>query len=253
MRVFFFRIRTAKKKALIQRFRASIAAMTTAADLIAELERHADPAAVAGLVRYGIVTADRVLGMSVNTIRAIARPHRKRHDLALTLWEAGIYEARFLAVMVDDPAQVTPAQMDHWRSGFDNWATCDTACFDLFDRTPHAFDAVDRWANLSDEFGRRASFALLASVALHAKKLPDQPFLDRLPLIDAAASDSRNFVKKGVSWALRGVGRRSAALHHASTALAERLAASKIASERWIGKDALKDFTNPKLLAKLGL
>ncbi|MEZ0242735.1 MAG: DNA alkylation repair protein [Sphingomonas sp.] len=225
--------------------------MTTAADLIAELEANADSAAVDGLKRYGIVTADRVLGMSVNTIRAIAKPHRKRHDLALELWETGIYEARFLAVMVDDPAQVTPAQMDHWRGGFDTWATCYTACFDLFDKTPHAFDAIDRWANLNDEFGRRASFALLASIALHAKKLPDQPFLDRLPLIEAAASDSRNFVKKGVSWALRGIGRRSPALHAASIALSERLASSKIASERWIGKDALRDLSKPKLLAKL--
>ncbi|MCW3846460.1 DNA alkylation repair protein [Sphingomonas sp. LB-2] len=225
--------------------------MTGAAELIAELEAHADPASVDGLKRYGIVTADRVLGMSVNTIRQIAKPHRKQHGLALQLWEAGIYEARFLAVMVDDPAEVTPEQMDHWRSGFDNWATCDTACFDLFDRTPHAFAAIDRWAPLKGEFDRRASFALLASVALHLKKLPDQPFLDRLPLIEAAAADPRNFVKKGVSWALRGVGRRSPALHAASMALSERLAGSKIASERWIGKDALKDLSNPKLLAKL--
>lgn len=225
--------------------------MTTPADLIAELERHADPGIRDGLKRYGIVTADRTIGVRVGDIRAIAKPHRKQHALALELWETGVYEARFLAVMIDDPAQVTPEQMDHWRSGFDNWATCDTACFDLFDKTPHAFDAIDRWATLNDEFGRRASFALLASVALHAKKLPDQPFLDRLPLIEAAASDSRNFVKKGVSWALRGIGRRSPALLHASLTLSERLAASENATERWVGKDALKDFNNPKLLAKL--
>ena len=227
--------------------------MTAAADLIAELEAHADPAAVDSLKRYGIVTADRVLGMSVNTIRTIARPHRRRHDLALELWKAGIYEARFLAVMVDDPAQVTPAQMDAWRAGFDNWATCDTACFDLFDKTPHAFAAIDRWANLNEEFGRRAAFALLASVALHAKTLPDQPFLARLPLIEAAASDSRNFVKKGVNWSLRAIGRRSAPLNHAALALAKRLAASTVTSERWVGKDALKYLTEAKLRARIDL
>ena len=225
--------------------------MTTTADLIAELEARADSGVREGLRRYGIVTADRTIGVRVGDIRAIAKPYRKQHALALELWEAGIYEARFLAVMIDDPAQVTPVQMDHWRSSFDNWATCDTACFDLFDKTPHAFDAIDRWANLNDEFGRRASFALLASVALHAKKLPNQPFLDCLPLIEAAASDSRNFVKKGVSWALRGIGRRSPDLLRASVALSERLAASQNATERWIGKDALRDFNNPKLLAKL--
>lgn len=227
--------------------------MTTAADLVAMLEARADPAIREGMKRFGIVTADRTLGLSVGDIRALAKPYRKNHALALELWETGIYEARFLAVAIDDPAQVTPEQMDHWRSAFDNWATCDTACFDLFDRTPYAFDAIDRWANLNEEFGRRAAFALLASVALHLKKLPDQPFLDRLPLIDAAASDSRNFVKKGVNWALRAVGRRSPGLHRASVTLSERLAASQIASERWVGKDALAYLSNPKLLAKLGL
>jgi len=227
--------------------------MTTAADLIAQLEARADPAIRVGMKRFGIVTSDRTLGMAVGDIRALAKPHRKNHALALELWEAGIYEARILAVAIDDPAQVTPEQIDHWRSAFDNWTTCDTACFDLFDKTPHAFDEIDRWAGLNDEFRRRASFALLASVALHAKKLPDQPFLDRLLLIEAAASDSRNFVKKGVSWALRGVGRHSPGLYRASAALSERLAASQNPTERWIGKDALKDFTNPKLLAKLGL
>ena len=225
--------------------------MPAVTDLIAELEAHADPAIRDGLNRYGIVTADRTIGVRVGDIRAIARPHRKNHELALELWETGIYEARFLAVMVDDPAHVTPEQMDHMRSGFDNWATCDTACFDLFDKTPHAFDAIDRWAGLNDEFGRRAAFALLASVALHAKKLPDQPFLDRLKLIEAAAADGRNFVKKGVNWALRAIGRRSPALNRASIDLAERLAASKVASERWVGKDALKALQDSKLQARL--
>lgn len=226
--------------------------VTAAADLIAQLEARADPAIATGMKRFGIVTADRALGLSVGDIRTIAKPHRKNHALALELWEQPIYEAKILAVAVDDPAQVTPAQMDHWRSGFDNWATCDTACFDLFDKTPHAFDAIDRWAKLEGEFDRRAAFALLASVALHAKKLPDAPFIERLALIEAHAFDPRNFVKKGVNWALRGIGNRSAGCHAAALATAERLAASKLAPERWNGKDAVRALTNPKLMAKLG-
>lgn len=227
--------------------------MITAADLIAELEANATGNAEASMKRFGIVTADRALGMSVDAIRAIAKPHRKQHGLALNLWETGIYEARFLAVFVDDPAQVTQDQMDSWRGDFDNWATCDTACFHLFDKTPHAFDAIDRWAPLEGEFDRRASFALLASVALHAKKLPDQPFIDRLALIETYAGDPRNFVKKAVNWALRGIGNRSAGCHRAALAVAERLAASPVAPARWNGKDAVRALNNPKLRAKLGV
>ncbi|NWP15451.1 DNA alkylation repair protein, partial [Escherichia coli] len=108
-----------------------------------------------------------------------------------------------------EPKALTAQGMDRWAARFDNWATCDTACFDLFDKSPLAWDAVRRWAEDEREFVRRAAFALLAGLALHARKLDDAPVLEALPLIEAHAGDPRNFVKKGVSWALRAIGMRS--------------------------------------------
>ena len=37
------------------------------------------------------------------TIKALAKELGKDHDLAEELWQSGIYEARILAAMVDDP------------------------------------------------------------------------------------------------------------------------------------------------------
>jgi 3-methyladenine DNA glycosylase AlkD len=146
-----------------------------------------------------------------------------------------------LACLVDDLDQVTPEQMDDWRAGFDNWAIVDTACFKLFDRSPHAWAKIAAWAALNDEFGRRAAFALLACLALHDKMADDQPFLDGLALVERAASDGRNFVKKAVNWALRAIGlRESPVLKTAALETARRLAASPEASARWIGKDAVR-------------
>jgi 3-methyladenine DNA glycosylase AlkD len=98
---------------------------------------------------------------------------------------------------------------------------------------------------------RRGSFALLASLALHDKRAPDEPFVACLPLIEDAAGDGRNFVKKGVSWALRGIGRRNPALNAPAVALAARLAASPLAPARWVGKDALKELTSLAVLQRL--
>ena len=191
--------------------------------------------------RYGIHTPD-AFGVMMRDMQKVAKDIGKNHDLALALWDTGTYEARMVAAMIDDPAKVTPAQMDRWCKSFDNWAICDTVCFKLFDRTPHAFDKVVRWAGRREEFVKRAGFALLASVALHDKKAADEPFLKCLPLIEKAADDERNFVKKGVSWALRGIGKRNARLQAAAAEVARRLAASDQAAARWIGKDALKEF-----------
>jgi 3-methyladenine DNA glycosylase AlkD len=131
--------------------------------------------------------------------------------------------------------------MDRWCRDFDSWAICDTVCFHLFDRTPHALRKVEQWSRRRDEFARRAAFALLASLALHDKCSADEAFARCLPLVEAAAADERNFVKKSVSWALRAVGKRSPGLRVAAAEVARRLAASPQPAPRWIGKDALKE------------
>jgi 3-methyladenine DNA glycosylase AlkD len=191
--------------------------------------------------RYGIVVA-KALGVPMAKMQLVAKPLGRNHGLAAALWKTGWYEGRMVACMIDDPADVTPEQMDGWRADFDNWAITDTVCFKLFDQTPHAFAKIDAWARLKDEFGRRAAFALLASVALHGRGEPSD-YLQRLPLIEAAATDERNFVKKGVNWALRAIGgKKSPALRSAARKLATKLAGSTDKTARWIGKDALRAF-----------
>jgi len=210
-------------------------------DTLAWLARTGSQKNVDGMARYGITTRGRVFGVSVGALRARAKTIGRDHDVARALFETDVYEARMLACFVDEPSAVTPAQMDAWCRTFDNWAICDTACFHLFDKTPHAFRQVHAWATRAPEFERRAAFALLASLALHLKGDDDEEFIRALPLVDAAASDGRNFVKKAVSWALKGMGMRSRALHTRAVALATALAASDDAARRFVGRDALRD------------
>ncbi|HTV21568.1 MAG TPA: DNA alkylation repair protein [Polyangiaceae bacterium] len=215
------------------------------------LEAHSSEKTRDGMARYGIV-AQHALGVTVGDIRSLGKRIGENHALARELWRTGIYEARLLAAFVADPDALGSSEMDRWCRDFDNWAVCDTLCFHLFDRTPHAFGRIRAWATRREEFVKRAAFALLASVALHDRRTSDEPFAACLPLIEAAADDERNFVKKGVSWALRGVGARSRALHAACVELAERLAAAGPA-ERWVGKDALRDLTRAKVRAGLAV
>jgi 3-methyladenine DNA glycosylase AlkD len=191
------------------------------------------------LARFGI-SASNALGVSMANIQAIGKRLERSHELATALWDTGVYEARMLTAFVDEPARVTAVQMDRWRRGFDNWAICDTLCFHLFDRTPHAWGKVERWSKDRDEFGKRASFALLACLGAHDKAAPDQSFLDSFPIIESGAIDDRNFVKKAVSWALRAIGHRNPTLHAEALKLAQRLADSEAASARWVGRDAFR-------------
>ena len=192
------------------------------------------------MARYGIV-AKKAYGVSVGEMRAMAKKIGRDHALAGKLYQSGWQEGRMLAVLIDDPALVTSRQMDAWAKAFENWADCDTACFHLFDKTPLAWKKIEQWSTRKEEFVKRAAFALLASVALHDKKAPDDPFLNSLELIERGAADDRNFVKKGVSWALRGIGHRNPKLHAAAMKTATKLSKSEIAPARWVGKDAIRD------------
>ena len=213
-------------------------------EILAFLKRHGTKRNREGMARYAIV-ATNVMGVSVGDLRQRAKTLGRDHALALALWKTNVYEARMLAGFVDEPDRVTPAQMDRWARDFDNWAICDHSCFHLFDKTPHAWAKIDQWSARPEEFVRRAAFALLASVALHDKKAPDEPFVRALTLIERASTDERNFVKKGVNWALRGIGRRNPRLKTLALALSRKLAASPNATARWIGKDALRDLSRP--------
>lgn len=219
--------------------------MTSSAAVLAKLQKMGSKAGVTGMARYGIV-AKKAYGVSVGDLRAIAKQLGRDHDLAAKLWKSGVQEGRMLAVFIEDPKLVTSRQMDAWAKDFENWADCDTACFHLFDKTPLAWKKIERWSARKEEFVKRAAFALLASVALHDKKAPDAPFLQSLELIERGANDDRNFVKKGVSWALRGIGHRNTRLRAAAMKTATTLSKSEIASARWIGKDAIRDLSRKR-------
>ncbi len=221
---------------------------TRAEAVVAELKKLGTKRTRDGMARYTI-PSDRAFGVPMAAMQALAKRLGRDHDLALALWDTGWYEARTVAALIDQPERVTGAQMDRWAREFGNWAVCDSVCFFLFDRTPHAFEKVKKWSRSKDEYVKRGAFALLASLAAHDKVSSDEAFLDCLPLIEAAAADDRNFVKKGVSWALRLLGRRSPALHAASVAAAERLAASEAPAARWVGRGAVKELGNPKVVA----
>jgi len=217
-----------------------------AADAVGALERKGTRRNREGMARFGII-APKAFGVSVAEVRAIAKRLGHDHDLALALWHTGWLEARWLAAFVAEPERLTVRQMNQWAKDFDNWAVCDSTCFHCFDRSPLAWGRIHAWAGRKPEFVRRAAFALLASAAVHDKGAPDGPFLAGLGLVEAAATDERNYVKKAVNWALRAIGGRNPALNRAAIKVSQRLAASEDATARWVGKDALRAFASPAM------
>jgi len=212
----------------------------TAHEIIAELQSRANPANVAGMARFGI-SSNGTLGVSVAEIRKLARRAGRSHDLAIELWASGIHEARILATIVAEPERLSRRQMDAWARDFDSWDVCDQACQNLFWRSPHAWDMARKLSRARGEFVRRAGFSLLASLATRCPDIPAGHWAEALAMIEAAATDDRNYVRKAVNWALRKIGRRNRDLRAAAIATARRLKEMDSRAARWIGSDALRE------------
>jgi 3-methyladenine DNA glycosylase AlkD len=217
--------------------------------VIAELRAEADATRKPGMARVGI-DVSHALGVSVPEVRAIAKRCGTDHELALDLWRTGIHEARMLATLVADPRVLTAAQMETWVTDIDSWDVCDFAA-DVFGHAPTGPKTIRAWARRPEGFVKRCAFSMIARRAVWAKDASDREFLGYLPLIRRAATDDRNEVRKGVSWALRQIGKRNRALHAAAIEEAERILGLEVPPARWIARDVLRELGSEKTRSRL--
>jgi 3-methyladenine DNA glycosylase AlkD len=222
----------------------------TADAVLAWLKKNGTKATRDGMARYGLPT-ENVFGITMSQLKVLAKLVGRNHDLADALWATGLYDARMAAALIDDPADVTAAQMDRWCKDFDNWGIVDTVCFALFDRTTYAWSKVSKWATKKPEFERRAAFALLWGLTVHDKSAPDARYVEGLQLIEHAATDERHYVKKAVNMALRAVGKRNTALNAAAIVVSKRLAEHADQTASWIGRDALRELQGPAVARRI--
>jgi 3-methyladenine DNA glycosylase AlkD len=219
-------------------------------EIIQKIKSLGNPENVAGMARFGI-NVNNSYGISVYTLRKMAKEIGKDHELALALWKSGIHEARLLACLIDRPDQITGEQMEDWVKDFDSWDVCDVCCGHLFDRAAPAYRKALEWSEREEEFVKRAGFALMAALSVHDKKASDETMAGFLPIIKREAVDERNFVKKAVNWALRQIGKRNPNLNEMAVKTAGEIKQIDSRSARWIASDAIRELTGEKVQRRL--
>jgi len=209
------------------------------------LKQKSNPVHLAGMARFGIDNT-KALGIPLPELRKLSKIIKKDHALALELWQTNLHEARLLASMIDDPAQVSSEQIDEWVNDFNSWDICDQVCGNLFDRTRFAVGKALAFSTHPDEYVKRAGFVLMAEYAIHNKSAKDGVFMDFLPVIEREAWDGRNFVKKAINWALRQIGKRNKTLRAAAIETAGRILQQGSKPAKWIALTAISELTKKK-------
>jgi 3-methyladenine DNA glycosylase AlkD len=213
---------------------------TKAASVLAELHRLANPSNVAGMARFGI-DGKNLLGISMVQLRVLAKQSGCDHAVAEALWSSGLFEARILAGLVAEPAKVTRRQANAWAKDFENWADCDSLCLHLFRKTPFAHELAVAWSHRREELVKRASFTMMATLAVHDKAADDEVFRGYLRRVREESNDDRHNVKKGVNWALRQIGKRNRVLNRDAIHMATVIKKQDSRAARWIASDALRE------------
>ena len=221
-------------------------------EVLEKLRALADPESLAGMAGYGIRTG-RSWGVTLPKMRSLAREIGVSHRLAERLWDAGIRETRLLATMVDDPKVLTEEQAERWVKDLDSWDVCDGCCMFLA-RAELAPRKCVEWSTRDEEFVKRAGFVVMARLAVGDETAGDELFEGFLPIIKRESTDQRNYVRKGVNWALRQIGKRNPALNRKAIETAREIQRMDSRSARWIASDALRELTGQavqeRLLAK---
>jgi 3-methyladenine DNA glycosylase AlkD len=211
----------------------------TAEEVLARLRGLADPSRLAGMGRYGI-GGGTAIGVTVTELRALAKELGRSHELATGLWASGVHEARILASLVEEPAAVDSEQLDAWATDLASWDLCDQVCQNLVRHTPFAWTKALEWSARPEPFVKRAGFAVMAGLAVSDKAAEDERFEPFLRAVADRADDERDLVRKGASWALRQMGKRSPGLRARAvdTAVALRDGGR---GARWVGADVLRE------------
>ncbi len=190
--------------------------------------------------KFGIVS-NNSLGIYHKELKIIAKEIGHNNELALQLFDSGIYEGRLLCSKMFRPKDVTKPLMERWVKTFENWEICDSFSMGLFSKSEFALPKILEWTKRESEFEKRAGFATLASFCM-ADKTSENELFDRFFLIiKQEASDERLYVKKAVNWALRNIGKRNIDLNRKAIEIAYEILDYDNKSAKWIAKNALTE------------
>ncbi len=215
--------------------------------VIERLEALADPEKIAFKEQKFGIQAENSLGIYHQDLKALAKEIGSDNQLAIALFDTGIYEAKILCSKIYDPDSISIEQMEHWVATFENWEICDSFCMGFFAKSRHALAKAMEWSGNEKEFTKRAGFAMMAAYGFANKNAENDVFEQFFLPIEREAADERIYVKKAVNWALRNIGKRNKDLQQAAINLANKILLKQSKSAQWIAKDALRELEKPKV------
>ena len=197
----------------------------TVSEVLALLDAERDERGIKHWEKLGPNTAGmKSYGIGLTRLRKLAKQIGRNRELAQTLWTTDLHDARIIALLIDDPAQITREQAERQVEQLAGgllahvFASCDATLA----KTSFLVELAEQWVQNDDPVRRSCGYGLLYEASkLTGKKAPSETFfLAQVARIAQTIHDEPENVRMSMGTALMGIGKRSPALNKAALKVA---------------------------------
>jgi hypothetical protein len=164
--------------------------------------------------RHG--ATEPLFGVKFGDLRPLGKKIGTDHALAEQLWASGVADARLLACMVADPAEVSEDELDAWLADIDTYFLVDVFVAEIAAATPGRLERAQRWIASSRDRTAQAGWDLMSLVALSGDEVSDEVFEAQLALIAERIEGYGNWTRRSASNTITGIGLRNDRLEAAA-------------------------------------
>src|SRR5207248_5922378 len=134
----------------------------TAAKILAELKPLGKDSYKRVLLNHGI--EEPVFGVSIEHLKKIQKRIKKDYQLALDLYDTGIYDAMYLAGLIADDRKMTKKDLQHWVDQASCPALCGYTVAWVAAESLHGWDLAREWIESKKENTAVTGWATLSSL-----------------------------------------------------------------------------------------
>ncbi len=202
--------------------------------LLARMRRERN-GAVADAMRYYGTAYGLNYGVSLPTVRQIARSEDRDHAFACMLWMQDVRELKLAALHLAEPKRLTLEEASRWTAGLVNSELAEEAAFALLRHTPHFPAIFAAWT--------KAETPLLAYAALlggtRSPQLTEQWLRPTLEAVHRATGEIARLVAQGAVALLEALGRQNGTSRQAILSAVGPFESSGNPEERFVREELL--------------
>lgn len=198
-------------------------------------------------------------GIGLTILRKLAKQIGRNHDLALNLWDTNIYDAQIIALLIDDPKQMTKEQaemqVENLKQG--HLAHVFSSCGTPLAKTTFVVPLAAAWINSKGTMRQSCGYGLLYEISKSKRKdtPTDDFFIEVIQKINDCFHDAHTIVQGSMGGALLGIGKRNATLNTAALKVARSIGPipMELNGKSCEPFDVVKHLTSDYIRKKLGV